>query len=299
MQQLLKINYRRWICTKTTQQLNNSTNDRIRLFNLGSKFLSCLTVCFLVFSSSHADRVYDDDDVETLANYSMDDEEWSDAKEKFMDNEYDTGNLLNQQKSFIKKVYQGIEDSPESIIALKDLTDNDLEITKESFNSIKDNPDVALLRVDMYKGANLPTMILKGIEFQEKSLNAENDDRFQSLLSTLKDSLSTLCRYETGDFADKNYFRDYGEVLSCFNNLIVYVDKDPNFSKEFSDFVEFIQLSQKFTNLLYVRYNTENVICYKSFIRGNTSCNQQPEYDSFRKCSITCCRVNSQFRLIR
>jgi hypothetical protein len=179
--------------------------------------------------------------------------------------------IADQQRVLEKHADQ--KDS-ESIIALKKLTDALLCVTSDSLESANNDPTVALLKIDVYEGANLAILmknsfdyLLKGSDASQKKLtdSINVNSTLKSKIEQLRDAFAELSKYDRCDFDNEQYNNAYSRALSCFVELKNAIESDSSFSKK-DYFVDFITLAEKFTNLTFVRYNTEKML---SKIRGS------------------------------
>ena len=154
---------------------------------------------------------------------------------------------------------------------LKTLKSKSLVITTESQAAIDTDPDTEFLKINAYDGANLPNMILGAIDYilsgtdpqfgdlyNQIKFNKENEIELQ--LNELRSALYALAKHDHIDFDNEIYMKDYSAVLLSLSAIISTLEKLPEFKEKNAYFLDFIKLSQKFTNLAFVRYYTEKML---------------------------------------
>ncbi|MDR2724384.1 MAG: hypothetical protein LBB25_04280, partial [Holosporaceae bacterium] len=158
--------------------------------------------------------------------------------------------------------------SIESIIALEKLTNASLCATSDSIRSIAEDPSVALLKLDMYEGANLAILmvnslnyILDGSDISHEKLTKKirSNHQLKINIEKLRDSFVELSQYDHCDFDNAQYNEAYSHTLSCFVEVKEAIEPDTAFPAT-DYFVNFLNLAEKFTDLTFVRYNTEKML---------------------------------------
>ncbi|MBR1733923.1 MAG: hypothetical protein IJ730_00485, partial [Alphaproteobacteria bacterium] len=222
---------------------------------------SATVLCWLPFIEVAAENLSDS----SLKDLKQ--EEISDSKVEQYDNDVENNEKspLIRQKQLIKS---NSNNKSNSYFALNQLTENSIIVTSESLDAIERDAESALVRVDIYEGANLPIAISKSLE----KLFSEKEERYTDLISVinsnkklfssiteLRDALDNLSLYDHMDFDNEKYSEAYGTVLTAFSDVIAEIFKDEKV-QSVNYFVDFITLSKKFTDLAFVRYHTEKML---------------------------------------
>lgn len=176
--------------------------------------------------------------------------------------------LLKEQQSIISEFSEQIQSS-EIVSLLNKLTANSIVVTSDSLTSIKENPESALIKLDMYDGANLPIFIRQSLDhilssedssFKKLLGKIENNKKLHTTLTNLRDTLLEQEKYSNADFEDEEYSKIYADIVSSLSESIESIEADTSFTSKDAYFLDFLKLSKKFTELAFVRYNTEKML---------------------------------------
>ncbi len=103
--------------------------------------------------------------------------------------------LLKEQQSIISEFSEQIQSS-EIVSLLNKLTANSIVVTSDSLTSIKENPESALIKLDMYDGANLPIFTRQSLDH----ILSSEDSSFKKLLGKIENNKklhTTLTKIQT------------------------------------------------------------------------------------------------------
>ncbi|MDR3180043.1 MAG: hypothetical protein LBT70_04050 [Holosporaceae bacterium] len=186
--------------------------------------------------------------------------------------------FLKQQKDILSSQ----KESFQSIYALKELCSKSLVITADSLEALKLDPETAYLKLDMYEGANLPTLISEALSyvlsradpvFNELLDKIKNNQKLESNISNLLNYLKELKKYDHANFDDEAYLATFQKITNTFIILNSLMSSDNQLNEHY--FCDFLKISQKFVSLAFVRYNTEKMLnltrTYLDGIQGVTS----------------------------
>ena len=174
--------------------------------------------------------------------------------------------LLKEQQSIISEYS---DKSGDNLKLLDELTKKSIVVTSDSLTSIKENPESALITLDMYDGANLTIFmrcsldyILSGGNSSLKALlgKIENNKKLHTTLTHLREVLLDQEKYPNIDFEDEGYSKNYEDIFTSLSESIESTESDTSFTSNDAYFLDFLKLSKKFTQLAFVRYNTEKML---------------------------------------
>ncbi|MDR1375585.1 MAG: hypothetical protein LBJ45_02100 [Holosporaceae bacterium] len=151
---------------------------------------------------------------------------------------------------------------------IEGLTERSVIVTYDTLDNLKENPEGAIVKIDLFEGVNLFILMRDFLDAMEKDQSEagqklmdqiNSNAELKQSLKDLRSHLADLSSYGYVCFEDEEFFSVYSEAVDEFLKIISLLESN-DIAKEIDYFRGFFTFGIKFIQLIWVRHSTEHVL---------------------------------------